>query len=307
MIIERMARELGLTAHYIENFARGASHAYKVYAISKRTGGTRTIHHPSRPLKALQRWFLAAVVDLLPMHPAATAYRKHRSILDNARPHAESGYLLRMDFTNFFPSITQADLAKYIAERPSWFSGWTPSDIDTFCGIVCRKSVLTIGAPTSPALSNALCYDMDSLIAALSIKNDVTYTRYADDLFFSTKQAGVLRPFEGDVRKVVADLTLPANLKVNPGKTRHSSKKRARRVTGIVIGSDGKTHVGRSLKRKIRALVYRLDSLDELARGSLAGMIAYVTGFEPDFINTLIAKYGLATVQRAISASTASR
>ncbi len=117
MIIERMAKELGLTG-YIANFARGASYAYNVYEIPKKTGGTRTIHHPSRPLKALQRWFLAATVELLPMHPAAVAYRKHHSILDNAIAHAGSSYLLRMDFANFFPSITQADLAKYIAERP---------------------------------------------------------------------------------------------------------------------------------------------------------------------------------------------
>src|SRR6266536_2495121 len=120
---------------------------------------------------------------------------------------------------------------------------------------------------------------------------------------WTTKQPNVLRPLEKDVQKVIADLTLPANLKVNSGKTRHSSKRRARRVTGLVLGSDSKTHIGRPLKRKIRALVHRFDSLDEPTRASLAGMIAYATGFEPAFMNSLIAKYGLTTVQRAVSPS----
>jgi RNA-directed DNA polymerase len=75
-----MAEELGVTVSYIEALAMGAPHTYRVYSIAKRTGGWRTIHHPSKPLKALRRWFLIRVIDSLPIHPAALAYRKDRSI-----------------------------------------------------------------------------------------------------------------------------------------------------------------------------------------------------------------------------------
>jgi RNA-directed DNA polymerase len=262
MIVERMAAELGLPTTFIESLSRTASHEYKAYPIAKRTGGYRIIHHPSQRLKALQRWLLVNVIEAWPVHSAATAYRKGQSIFDNASVHAASRYLLRMDLTNFFPSITQVDLAKYIAESPAWFSDWTPSDIDLFCRLVCRGAVLTIGAPTSPALSNSICYDMDSRLQGVSAKNKVAYTRYADDLFFSTDRPNVLRQIEEEVKKVVSELKLPANLNVNVGKTRHSSKRGARRVTGIVLGSDGRPYVGRGLKRKIRALVYSVDSLD---------------------------------------------
>jgi RNA-directed DNA polymerase len=301
MIIERMAQELGVSMSYIDRFARGASHSYKVYSIAKRGGGFHTIHHPSKPLKALQRWLLVNVIDALPKDPAALAYRKHHSIFGNAANHASSKYLLRMDLKNFFPSITQVDLGKYIAERPSLFAGWTAMDIDTVCRIVCRQSVLTIGAPTSPALSNALCYDLDAMLQTLSARQDVTYTRYADDLFFSTIRPDVLRRIEEEVKIVISDLKLPANLRVNPDKTRHSSKRGARRVTGIVLGSDGHPHVGRDLKRKIRALVHKVNSLDPQAHTSLAGMIAYASGFEPEFMNSLIAKYGLPLVRKAMT------
>jgi RNA-directed DNA polymerase len=216
MIIERMANELGVSTLYIENLARGASHAYVEYSIKKRTGGVRTIHHPSKPLKALQRWLLFNVIQELPVHSQAVAYRKGRSILDNARAHQSSKYLLRMDLSNFFPSITQADLAKYIAERPALFAGWSAADIDTFCRIVCRKSLLTIGAPTSPALSNAICYDMDTLLQALAAKHGATYTRYADDLFFSTKQPNTLRQIETEAQEIIPRLKVPASLKAMP-------------------------------------------------------------------------------------------
>jgi RNA-directed DNA polymerase len=158
MIIEKMAADLGLKTSFIDALARGASHAYKTYSILKRGGGVREINHPSKQLKALQRWLLQYVCPGFPVHPAAAAYRKNRSILDNASLHANSRYLLRMDFQQFFPSITEADLKSYIdGRRSSLFAGWSAFDINVFCMLVLRRSRLTIGAPTSPSLSNAIC------------------------------------------------------------------------------------------------------------------------------------------------------
>src|SRR5260221_6222266 len=105
MIIEKMALELGIPINFVTSLSRTASHEYKTYGIPKRSGGTRIIHHPSRRLKALQRWLLLRAFDHLPVHAAAMAYRKGVSILANARIHAPSRYLLRMDFQDFFPSI----------------------------------------------------------------------------------------------------------------------------------------------------------------------------------------------------------
>ena len=271
--------------------------------FQKRTGGYREIHHPSRRLKALQRWLLSNIIEALPVHPAAAAYRRNRSIFENARAHAASRYLLRMDLENFFPSITSVDVRQYIKGHSAFFLEWTEPDINVFCGIVCRNSRLTIGAPTSPALSNSICYDLDVNLHALCENSGVAYTRYADDLFFSTVQREVLFQTEKDVIEIVDKLKIPANLKVNGHKTRHSSKRGSRRVTGIVLGSDGAPHVGRGLKRKIRALIHRFDSLDEPNKASLAGLIAYAIGFEPAFLNRLIDKYGLPMVNKAMTAA----
>ena len=298
MMVDRMALDLGLTPKFIANFSRGASHAYKVYTIPKRNGGERPIHHPSKQLKCMQRWLLAYVIEPLPVHPAATAYRKHRSILDNARVHAASKFLLRMDCENFFPSITEDDVLLYVQQRPSLFPAWTPFDIEVFCKLICRNGRLTIGAPTSPGISNALCYEMDAALSDLCLNRDVNYSRYADDLFFSASKPDVLRPLQPDIEQLVIDLELPAALKINPAKTRHSSKRGRRRATGIVLGSDGHPHIGRALKRRIRSLIHGVDSLDPAARQKLAGLVSYATGFDPDFMNSLVIKYGHAVMQK---------
>lgn len=300
MIIERMSVDLALPSSFIEALARGASHEYKMYSIPKRTGGQRTIHHPSKRLKGLQRWLLVNVVSQLPVHPAAAAYRPGKSIFDNALRHASSRYLLRMDFEEFFPSIQVTDLTRYIADHQHLFADWSALDIEVFSKLMFRHGALTIGAPTSPAVSNALCFELDSALDALAASSSVTYSRYADDLFFSTVHPNVLGTFEARVATVVKSLRTPDALKLNPLKTRHSSKKGRRRVTGIVLGSDGHAYIGRARKREIRAMIQRYPSLNDTQKAYLAGMIAFAVGLDPEFMNHLISKYGLARVREAM-------
>jgi RNA-directed DNA polymerase len=204
-----------------------------------------------------------------------------------------------MDFKDFFPSITEDDLKWLIAVRPTVFSTWLPFEIELFCKLVCKERRLTIGAPTSPALSNAVCYEMDSQLSEISKKLGVCYTRYADDLFFSTKLPEVLATVESIISTTVANLSFPKGLTINSAKTRRSSKRGTRRVTGITLGSDGNPHIGRHLKRRIRGMIHRFDTLDPKKRASLVGLIAYASGFDPDFVNSLITKYGHSAIAKA--------
>lgn len=300
MILERMSADLAVPVSYVEGLARGASREYKTYEIPKRTGGNRTIHHPSKRLKALQRWLLVNVLNTLPVHAAAAAYRAGRSIFDNAARHTSSRYLLRMDFEDFFPSIQTADFARYVREHPHLFTGWPPSDVEVLAKLVFRDGRLTIGAPTSPAISNILCYELDATLDAMSAASDVVYSRYADDLFFSTAHPNVLGDIEARVVGIVKGLSTPAGLVLNTAKTRHSSKRGRRRVTGITLGSDGRPYIGRHRKREIRALIHQYASLDNKQKAYLAGLISFAIGLDPQFMNHLVAKYGLAKVRTAM-------
>jgi RNA-directed DNA polymerase len=301
MIVQKMAYALGLPESSIEGLAYAASHSYKQYTIKKASGGTRTIFHPSRALKSLQRWLNAAVICSWPVHSSAMAYRKGLSIHHNATAHRHSKYLLRMDFADFFGSIKDSDVDVYASEWPALFAHWTEDDKEFFKKIAFRYGSLTIGAPTSPSISNALCMDLDVQLFDLCAKHEVTYTRYADDLFFSTIHSNVLKGIESGVVSVVAALKCPAGLSLNTAKTRHSSRKGARRVTGIVLGSDGQTHIGRDLKRRIRAMLHEYATLSPEERARLKGLLGYATGLDPDFKNSLIMKYGLTAVQQAFA------
>jgi RNA-directed DNA polymerase len=299
MIVERMAADLRLPETFIVNIARGASHEYKFYSVPKRNGGLRPIYHPSRRLKALQRWLLPNVVEKLPFHEVATAYQKGCSTLKNAKAHVNSNYLLRLDFVQFFESIRMQDIEAYIKDRQQYFEGWTTVDTQTFLQLVCKGGGLTIGSPTSPALSNAICFDLDQTLQSYCRTRDISYTRYADDLFFSAKRSGILNQLETVVPEICRRLSFPKNLLINTHKTRHSSKRGARRVTGLVLGSDDKVYVGRKIKRKIRAQIHQLESLNVEQKASLAGLISYVVGYDPQFINSLISKYGLPRIKQA--------
>jgi RNA-directed DNA polymerase len=300
MIIERMALELGLKSAYVSSFASGASHAYKTYSIAKRDGSPRIIDHPSKQLKAFQRWLMEYAFAALPIHDAAMAYRKHRSIFDNASVHAKSDYLLRMDFKDFFPSIIDADFRAFaVAHSATLFAGWTNFDVETTSKLIFKHGRLTIGAPTSPLVSNFICFDMDARFYELSKSHGVVYSRYADDLFFSTSQKGVLKIIEEGAEALINALQFPEGLQLNKDKTRHSSRRHTRKVTGIILGSDKAPYIGRPLKRKIRSLIHKRDLLDHKSKMRLAGLLSYAVGFDPEFMNSLVMKYGPAAINAA--------
>ena len=133
----------------------------------------------------------------------------------------------------------------------------------------------------------------------LAREQDVVYTRYADDLYFSSRRRDVLSAFPGEVHRIVGDLALPGNLVVNDTKTFHSSRKGRRVVTGLVLTPDGGVSIGRARKRYIRHLVHHFEELGEAERKQLQGWIAFAVGIEPDFANRLVLKYGDARYNQA--------
>jgi RNA-directed DNA polymerase len=304
VLLERMASELSLAEKYVSMVAATASYRYRDYVVKGRSGAPRVVYHPSRPLKALQRWLARRILCDLLVHDVATAYELGRGILLNAERHRGSRFLLRMDFTEFFPSLTSSDVETMLDGAKSsgrFDASWNADDTLLLVRLVSRFGQLVIGAPTSPKLSSALCFDMDEALLALSKRYDCVYTRYADDLFFSSTRANVLAQVENEVTLVVAGLAHPSQLKINVSKTRHSSMRGRRTVTGIILTSDGMLSLGRSRKRIVRSLVYKYSMLSEPERQSLRGWLAYCRSVEPEFINALVLKFGAERLREVIS------
>lgn len=303
MLIDRISKDVGLPYKYIENIVKGASFRYKVFNIHKKTGGLREISQPSPELKFLQRWLVDNIFVNFPVHNSVYSYRRSIGIQDLASIHKKNNYLLRIDLSNFFPSIKDRDilnlLRKHIDLIPFPLSKRDYSIIQL---ITCRNGVLTIGAPSSPSISNTILYDFDKHNFEVAKKRRAIYSRYADDIYFSTNRSGVLNDIYNDFEKNLINLKSP-KLYINEKKTTFSSKKNKRIITGLIISSENKVSIGRMKKRLIKSMVYKFEqnqlSNDEISY--LKGFLSYINAVEPTFLMSLKTKFGNKTIASVLS------
>lgn len=295
-LVLNTAKECGLTKSELLSLVATAPKRYYVWNIPKRSGGERTICHPARELKVIQRYFVQKVLNGLPVHPSAMAYVAGSSIKENAKLHAESRVVMKLDFEDFFNNLVVDNWIKFASVH---FPEWTAEHIDftskiLFWGAGSVAPVkLAIGAPSSPLLSNCLLFDLDTKLSNFAVSENLIYTRYADDITFSSKGFLDFDKVMGAVKCALSDANW-VNLRLNAKKTRLASKKTNRRVTGLVITPDNKVSLGRERKRKISSMVHhgihgRL-AMEDYAK--LGGLIAFAIDVEPSFVDSLRKKYG---------------
>lgn len=272
-------------------------HIYKKFTIPKKNGGIRNIAQPKRATKYLQRALIELFIDDLPIHECVTAYQKGCSIKLNATLHAENVFLSKFDFSNFFTSIKNEDIIKHIIKYSK--HTFNEQELEDISRIVCIKNLgreslhLSIGAPSSPVISNTVLYDFDCQVGDWCKDKGLIYSRYADDLTFSSNERGVSSLIEPFLRDIVRNLEYPT-LRFNNQKTIHLSKKHQRRVTGLVLTNDGKVSLGRSKKRLIRSMIHRftLSRLNDSEIAHLQGLIGLAKDVEPAFMIKMSDKYG---------------
>ncbi|WP_290621869.1 MULTISPECIES: retron St85 family RNA-directed DNA polymerase [unclassified Arsukibacterium] len=294
MILDVIHSKTFLEVDYIIILLGKVNSLYSRFSIDKKNGsGRRTVYHPSKELKAVQRVINDHIITKLDTHDACKAYKLGCTTKKNAEPHLNSRFLLRMDFKSFFESIEYKDVHKFCQEFiKKHFIEWTDEDSEIFSKFVCYKGRLVMGSVTSPALTNAMCVGLDNLLYEKCESIGVKYSRYADDLYFSTDAPNILKKLEKDVYKIVSSLKIPSSLKINSDKTYHSSRKRRMIVTGLVITNSGTISVGRGKKREIKSLVFNWESLDEEFKKYTSGYLSYIKSVEPEFLNNLCLKYG---------------
>jgi RNA-directed DNA polymerase len=299
---------LGWSGSDIQRVISTAPARYKVYPIPKRHGaGQRIIAQPSRELKAIQHFILHNKLTAYPVHERATAYVPNRNIRANAEMHITSNVVLKLDFTDFFPSIRVADWEKY-AKRVL-VKEIDLADIRLYSKILFwgqqRRSVLprclSIGAPTSPALSNILLYDLDVELAEAASAIGVQYTRYADDITISGPTTEAVLRLEVIARKAIKALKSP-KLTFNEEKRGLYRKGQRRLVTGLVLTPTRQVSIGRERKRLISAMLNRSsqDLLNPLERSRLKGLLGFSAANEPEFLGRMRKKYGSHIVEAAL-------
>lgn len=103
------------------------------------------------------------------------------------------------------------------------------------------KNFLPQGAVTSPYLSNLVLYEFDKEIISYCSTYDVTYSRYADDLVFSSNIEDLLKEVYDFLNEKLKEI----GFNLNDKKTKFMSSNNRQIITGIVINS-GSTHIKES-------------------------------------------------------------
>lgn len=293
---EHLSDEFMISEHEVVRLLARAPYAYKRYTIPKKNGGVRSIAQPAKETKIIQSFMMSFWFYKLPVHDCAAAYKQGASIKNNAERHVGCTYISKFDFVNFFGSITEGAVKTLLSKVfGGQLSERSISDMARMSCIrdrVTGRLTLSIGAPSSPILSNAVMFDFDSVVSRWCVERDIVYSRYADDLTFSSNEKGktfLVEEFLQDTLKKVPEPLLTLNV----DKTIHASKKNQRRVTGLVLSNEGDVTIGRDKKRLISAMVHRfaIGALDHKSIAHLQGLIGFAQDVEPLFVAKLRGKY----------------
>jgi len=249
------SREVSTTTHY------------RRFTIPKRTGGERLISAPRKRLKAVQHWILENLLEKLQLADPAHGFRSGRSTVSNAVPHVGASVVVNVDLRDFFPTVTYRRVKGLFAKL-----GYS-EEVATVLALVCSEPDITEteldgvryfvqrglrrlpqGAPTSPAITNALCRRLDRRVLGWAGRRGFVYTRYADDLTVSSKdKAAPVGKMLAFLRKVVAD----EGFHVHPEKVRVVRRGRRQEVTGVVVNE--RPGVPRDELRRFRALLHHIE------------------------------------------------
>ena len=217
---------------------------YDVYKIKKRNGKFRTIHKPNKLLKTIQKNILSNILNNKKISKYARAYHRKISLKDNAKEHVNKKIVLKLDIKDFFESISFLDI--YNSAFPIEYF---PKPVGILLTYLCTYyDYLPQGAPTSAYISNLVMKDFDEKIGYFCDSNNISYTRYSDDMTFS----GDFNP--GIIISRVRKMLRKLNLELNDNKTCIITNSQKQSVTGIVVNE--KMQVSVEYRKKIRQEIY---------------------------------------------------
>jgi RNA-directed DNA polymerase len=237
---------------------------YQPFTVSKKSGGERTIHAPVGPLKTIQQCLNLVLQYVFTPHPAATGFVVAKSIADNARPHVGRPYVYNLDLKDFFPSV-DFQRVKACLKLPPFNLNETREPLAFLIANLCcvrntsdpARAFLPQGAPTSPVLTNVVCQQLDRRLTGLAKRFGASYTRYADDMTFSSF-TNVYQPGSEFCQELNRIITAQRFV-INPTKTRLQRTGYRQEVTGLVVND--KVNVSRRYIRTLRAMLHNWETL----------------------------------------------
>lgn len=224
---------------------------YVVFEIPKKNGKTRKIKSPDKLIKRAQSLInlLLQIIFENHSHYSTNGFLLGKDIRRNAVPHINKNYLLNIDIKNYFPSINFRRVKVVLELAPFNLRNERETIGFLIANLCTHGNSLPQGAPTSPILSNIVTQNLDRKLSKFSNENTIKYTRYADDLSFSSNW-NIFKPtFIKEIEKIVNS----ENFSLNSKKTRVRSFMQRQEVTGLIVNT--KLNVKREYLQKVRAML----------------------------------------------------
>lgn len=255
---------LGVSSKELKKIWWFRERMYCEFDIYKKDNKKRIIYSPDERLKSLQRKIALLLNQIYRVRHPVHGFVANKSVKTNALSHIRKRYILNVDLKDFFPSITEKRVTGVL------MSLGIDDRVSRIIGrLCCYNGYLPQGAPTSPVLSNMICFRMDKEFLSLAKSLRCIYTRYADDITFSSHQP-MTALFEDLVPRLGhfnPNLLMPAfrsivatnGFIINPNKAHYADRHSRRIVTGIKINE--LLNVDRRYVRNIRAALYSVETL----------------------------------------------
>ncbi|VXC34524.1 conserved hypothetical protein [Flavobacterium sp. 9AF] len=271
--VAQLADAMGITTKMLTYWAYHrpvslTSHYY-TFEIAKKSGGKRKIAAPKKGLKKLQNWILTSILSKIALQDEVHGFTSKRSIVSNAQPHIGKTVVVNMDLKDFFPSV------HYKRVKGLFSTLGYSEQIASILALLCTQAetkqvtldnvlyyvqqgnrVLPQGSPASPAISNLIAYKLDKRIKGLAKRYGFTYTRYADDLTFSSDTAT-----DKDIAALLhfaKKISTSEDFTVHPDKVHVMKQSRQQKVTGVVVNE--KPNIDRNRLRQFRALLHQIKN-----------------------------------------------
>jgi len=263
--------------------SRDIKDPYKIFRLKKNSGrGFRIISIPDPDLMGIQRWINRNILILGNPSSVSYAFTKGISVKDAAELHCGCRWLIKLDVRQFFESISEIPV--YRVFRKFGYQPLISLELTRLCtrlgsntkarnkkrwrannakyNIISRYNYnrmghLPQGAPTSPMLSNLVMQDFDESILRISNECKLTYTRYADDLAFSTKSNEFTRDDALKFIKKVYGVMQDNGLSPNVTKTKIAPPRARKIILGLLVDGD-RPKLTREFRNNLRQHIYYL-------------------------------------------------
>lgn len=244
-------------------------HRYRQFKIKKKSGGFRQITAPrNQSFMMLLQTVNEILKAMYSPSDYAMGFTEERSVVTNASVHKGQNYVFNIDLKDFFPSVEQRRVLKRFGAKPFNFNPEIALLLSGLCSMRVKREqadetqthdldkefvyVLPQGAPTSPIITNMICDTLDRRLAGLARRFGLRYSRYADDITFSSMH--YVYAEKGEFRKELARIIGSQGFTINDTKTRLQKKGSRQEVTGIIVSD--KLNVTKKYVREIRSLLY---------------------------------------------------